>query len=199
MSHFLYLVRHGEVRDAEFGITDGPLSERGRQQAHALGKRLADVPFDQAFTSPLDRALETSSILSNYVQGPPVEQTNLLFDCIPSSSKDAPDGYDAFFSGVDEEDIDAGQAQMQDAVSAFMTRPREDVHTLLVTHNFVIGYLVAHALGMPEWRWLTLGSGNTALTVLRLRSTRPSELTLFGSTAHLPRDMRTGMTWTPAI
>jgi probable phosphoglycerate mutase len=199
MSHFLYLVRHGEVRDAEFGITDGPLSERGRQQAHALGKRLADVPFDQAFTSPLDRALETASILGNYVQGPPVEQTNLLFDCIPSSSKDAPDSYDAFFSGVDEEDIEAGQAQMQDAVSTFMTRPREDVHTLLVTHNFVIGYLVAHALGMPEWRWLTLGSGNTALTVLRLRSTRPSELTLFGSTAHLPREMRTGMTWTPAI
>lgn len=199
MSHFLYLVRHGEVRDAEFGITDGPLSERGQQQAHALGKRLVDVPFDQAFTSPLDRALETASILSNYVQGPPVEQTNLLFDCIPSSSEGAPDVYDAFFSGVDDEDIEAGQAQMQDAVSTFFTRPREDVHTLLVTHNFVIGCLVAHALGLPEWRWLTLGSGNTALSILRLRSTRPSELTLFGSTSHLPREMRTGMNWLPAV
>jgi len=33
MSRYLYLVRHGEQVDAEFGLPDGPLSERGREQA----------------------------------------------------------------------------------------------------------------------------------------------------------------------
>lgn len=199
MSHFLYLVRHGEHENAEFGVSDGPLSERGRAQAHALGARLRDVPFDETYTSPLDRALETASILDTYTQGPPAEQSNLLFDCIPSGPGTAPDVYESFFSGIDAEMIEAGQAQMADARDAFFTRNREDRHTLLVTHNFVIGSFVAQALELPEWRWLTLGSGNTALTILRLRSTRPTELTLFGSLSHLPRAQRTGISWVPTI
>ena len=199
MSHFIYLVRHGEQEHAEHGITDGPLSERGKLQAHAIGQRLAQVPFDQAFTSPLDRAMETAAIMDQYTRGPSVAPNNLLFDCIPSSPESAPEAYASFFSGVDEEMGEAGQAQMQDAVGAFLTHSREDRHTLLVTHNFVIGYLVSHALELPEWRWLTLGSGNTALTILRLRSTRPTELTLFGDCSHLPLSDRTGASWTPQI
>lgn len=199
MSHFIYLVRHGEQQNAEFGINDGPLSERGRAQAHAIGRRLGRVPFNQAFTSPLDRALETASIIDQYTQGPAIEPSNLLFDCIPSPAETAPEAYASFYSGVDDSVVEAGQAQMQDAVGAFMTHTREDQHTLLVTHNFVIGYLVAHALELPEWRWLTLGTGNTALTVLRLRSTRPNELTLFGDCSHLADADRTGMSWSPPV
>lgn len=199
MSHFIYLVRHGEQENAEFGISDGPLSERGRAQAHAIGRRLADVPFDAAYTSPLDRATETAAIIDQYTQGPAIEANTLLFDCIPSPADSAPEAYASFFSGVDDEMVEAGEAQMQDAVGAFLTHSREDRHTLLVTHNFVIGYLVAHALELPQWRWLTLGSANTALTVLRLRSTRPNELSLFGDCSHLPLADRTGTSWTPPV
>ena len=35
VSHYLYLVRHGEQQDAEHGLPDGPLSERGKRQARA--------------------------------------------------------------------------------------------------------------------------------------------------------------------
>jgi probable phosphoglycerate mutase len=133
------------------------------------------------------------------VQGPAIEPSNLLFDCIPSSKEGAPEGYDSFFSGVDAETVEAGEAQMQDARAAYFTRERGDVHTLLVTHNFVIGSLVAGALDLPKWRWLTLRSGNTALSIVRIRSTRPNELTLFGSMSHLPHHQRTGMPWTPNV
>lgn len=199
MSHFIYLVRHGEQENAEYGINDGHLSERGREQAHAIGRRLEAIPFDAAFTSPLDRAMETAVIIDQYTQGPAVQPNNLLFDCIPSSRESAPEAYASFFSGVDDDMVEAGQAQMQDAVGAFLTHTRGDRHTLLVTHNFVIGYLVAHALELPQWRWLTLGTAHSALTVLRLRSTRPNELSLFGDCSHVPLADRTGTSWTPLV
>lgn len=196
MSHYLYLVRHGEQQDAEFGVPEGPLSDRGRAQAHAIGKRLARVPFDEVFTSPLDRCVETAAIMSAHTQGPVAEPSNLLFDCIPSGNDGAPASYDTFFSGIDTAVIEAGTAQIHDACETWFTRSRSDEHTLLVTHNFVVGALVAVAMDMPEWRWLTLRGGHTALTVLRVRSIRPTELTLFGDNSHLPPELRTGTSGT---
>ena len=39
-----------------------PLTTRGREQAVALGRRLADHPFDLVLTSPLSRAAETARL-----------------------------------------------------------------------------------------------------------------------------------------
>ena len=48
MTQYLYLVRHGEQRDAEHGWVDGPLSPRGRRQAALLAERLGGVPLTSA-------------------------------------------------------------------------------------------------------------------------------------------------------
>ena len=60
MTHYLYLVRHGEHQDAEHGMVDGPLSARGRRQAELIADRLSGVPFDAVWHSPLVRATETA-------------------------------------------------------------------------------------------------------------------------------------------
>jgi len=61
----LYLVRHGE---AEPGEPDElrPLTKAGREQAHALGERLAAVEPKPAvvLTSPLLRARETAAAIA---------------------------------------------------------------------------------------------------------------------------------------
>ena len=63
----LYFVRHGETdwnRDGRIqGQSDPPLNETGRIQAGALAGVLAPVAFDVAFSSDLQRAYETASIL----------------------------------------------------------------------------------------------------------------------------------------
>lgn len=196
MSHYLYLVRHGEQRDAEHGIADGPLSDRGAAQAHAVGSRLARVPFDAAFTSPLDRAVQTAAIMSQYLQGPAPEPSALLFDCVPSGpTPDTPANYESYFAGIAPEVIEAGGAQMEDAAATFLTREREDRHTLLVTHGFVIGWFVREVLQAPAWRWLTLQQRHAALSVIRIRTARPAELLLHNDVAHLDPHLRTGVSW----
>ena len=64
--HDVWLVRHGETEWARLGRhtgrTDIPLTERGRAQALALGRRLAGHAFSLALTSPLSRASETAEL-----------------------------------------------------------------------------------------------------------------------------------------
>lgn len=195
MSHYIYLVRHAQQRDAEHGVVDAPLDDFGKRQAHKVGRRLAQVPFTAKYTSPLDRALETARIIDGYTQGPDAEESTLLFDCIPSGpTEETPAFYERFFTGIPNEDIDAGIAQMHDAFDAFLTRTRGDEHTLIVTHNFVIGAFIAKALDCPSWRWLGLNTLNASISVLRIRSTKPAELLVLNDVAHLAPEERTGAT-----
>ncbi len=62
----LYVVRHGETtyneKDLVCGISDAPLTERGRQQAKALSGEIAKRHIDRVFASPLQRARETAEL-----------------------------------------------------------------------------------------------------------------------------------------
>ncbi len=64
----LYLVRHGQteanVAERFAGWSDDRLSERGREQARGLAKRLASGGVTRIFASPVRRCVETAEILS---------------------------------------------------------------------------------------------------------------------------------------
>ncbi len=62
----VYLARHGEtawsLTGQHTGLTDLPLTERGEENARALGKRLTGLNFGEVFTSPLQRATRTCEL-----------------------------------------------------------------------------------------------------------------------------------------
>jgi probable phosphoglycerate mutase len=194
MAHYLYLVRHGEQQDAEHGVDDGPLSPRGVRQAQAIAERLGGVPFTRAWHSPLQRAADTAAIMTERMPALVSQPTALLMDCIPSGPEpDMPSAFESFFGSVTPEEIDAGQAQMADAMAEFLTPGRGDHHDLLITHNFVIAWFVREVFGAPAWRWLGVNQANCGLTIIRVRSAKPPVLVAHNDLGHLPAELRTGL------
>jgi broad specificity phosphatase PhoE len=64
----IFLARHGEsdwnVEKRFQGHSDRPLTERGREQAHALADLVGTEKIDAIYTSPLSRARETAEIVA---------------------------------------------------------------------------------------------------------------------------------------
>lgn len=200
MTHYIYLVRHGEHQDAEHGIDDGPLSPRGRRQAELLADRLSGVAFDAVWHSPLVRAAETARAVAERMPAITPEASALLFDCVPTGmTSETPAVFESFFGGVSEAEIDAGRAQMADALGAFLVRKPGDVHELIITHNAVIGWFTREVLSAPDWRWMTLNQANCGLTVIAQRQGRPWTLVSHNDLAHLPFELRTGLPEVPPV
>lgn len=194
MTRTLYLVRHGEQQDAEYGMDDGPLSPRGQRQARLVAERLGGVPFTNVWHSPLQRAEDTATIMAEHLPALKPEPTALLFDCVPTGySPQMPHAFQPFFNSVTIEQVDAGRAQMADAVSEFLSPTRETTNDLLITHNFVIGWLVREAMGAPDWRWVGVNQANCGLTIINVKAGRLPELVTHNDLGHLPVELRTGL------
>lgn len=79
-----FLVRHGEtdwnkVRRIQ-GVSDIPLNDTGRDQAHAVAEILAAHSFDVIVSSPLSRARDTASIIAKRLGMPGPEIVDGLIE-----------------------------------------------------------------------------------------------------------------------
>ncbi len=77
----LYLIRHGDCRRDEtkryIGQVDLSLNAKGRAQARALRKHMAEIPFRRVYTSDLKRCQETARIIAG-PQGKSIRSKPLL-------------------------------------------------------------------------------------------------------------------------
>lgn len=67
MEKHVYFVRHGETDSNSDGILRGPesmLTEKGRQQAEVVAKRMARIGVDALISSTYPRALETAGFVA---------------------------------------------------------------------------------------------------------------------------------------
>ena len=78
----VWLVRHGQTdlnkKHLMQGRSDCPLNETGRAQAAAAGEKVKDVSFDRVFSSPLQRAVTTASIISGIPEENVVRDERLI-------------------------------------------------------------------------------------------------------------------------
>ena len=80
----IYLVRHGQDEDNLHNILNGhrdlPLTDLGRQQAAIVGQKLRDNNIDVIYSSPLQRAHETATIIADILGIHHVEKELLLIE-----------------------------------------------------------------------------------------------------------------------
>jgi probable phosphoglycerate mutase len=189
MTHFLYLVRHGEAVPH-----DGPLSPAGEQQARLTGRRLKDVPLSAIHHGPLPRAAQTAGLIAACIPGVPVSASDLAGDYLPSdpAPDDLPPSYASFVAGFSAAERAQGPKLAAAAIDRFTQAGPEDGddHELIVTHNFLIGWLVSQAMAAPSWRWLGLNQMNCALSVIAYRAGLPPALISFNDAGHLTPELR---------
>ncbi|MFF5635679.1 histidine phosphatase family protein [Streptomyces sp. NPDC012825] len=192
-ARYLYLARHGEATADESG-----LSEDGRRQAGLLGERLRGVPLAAVHHGPLARAAETARLVGEQLDGVPLRCSASAGDYVPyvPSREELPaemaDAMLGHLERVPAEERERGPGLAREALGLF-TGPvagGEPRHELVVTHAFLIGWLVRAALDAPEWRWMGLNHAHAALTVIRYAPGRPPSVLLFNDTGHLPAELR---------
>ncbi|WP_354643778.1 histidine phosphatase family protein [Kitasatospora camelliae] len=193
-TRYLYLARHGEALPDESGLTD-----RGRRQAELLGDRLRDIPFTAVHHGPLPRAAQTAQLIASRLTAAPTpsaaEPAGDYPPYLPAEG-DLPAEHAAVVTRVLEhygsQELARGPELAREALARF-TGPvagGRDSYELLVTHNFLIGWLVRHAMDAPPWRWAGLNHGNAALTVIRYAPGRLASVLTYNDAGHLPEDLR---------
>lgn len=192
-TRYLYLVRHGEALPDESGLTEG-----GRRQAVLLGRRLRDIPLAAVHHGPLPRAQETARLIGDQLKNVPLRVSEVAGDYVPyvpvrdELPVESADFFLRFLAGATEEERERGPALACQALDMF-TGPvdgEQDRHELVVTHNFLVAWLVRDAMHAPPWRWLGLNHCNAALTVIRYAPGRPASVLMSNDMRHLPTELR---------
>lgn len=186
MTRHLYLARHGDA-DAL-----GSLTEVGRRQAALLGERLADLPVDVVWHSPLPRAEATAAVIARYLPGTAVLEATELVDHVPyvPPPDELPSSRGGFFDGYDEAEAAHGREQAAALTRRFGDAGARITHEVLITHAFQVAWLVRHALGAPPAAWLRVPAANTGLTVIEHRSGEETVLVMLNDQSHLPPELR---------
>ncbi|MGW6936016.1 histidine phosphatase family protein [Lentzea sp. NPDC054927] len=180
----LYVVRHGEADPF------GELTEVGRRQSHLLGERLAGLPIDVVWHSPLSRAVRSAQAVGERMPGVPVREAAELVDHVPHVPVSPPAAWAGFFDGYDAAEAATGARVAETLIGRFARPADVETHEVLVTHAYPVAWLVRHALGAPPERWLGLDCGNTALTVIEHRDGLAPTLVVYNDMGHLPAELR---------
>ncbi|WP_326819672.1 histidine phosphatase family protein [Streptosporangium sp. NBC_01756] len=192
-TRYLYLARHGEASPNESDLT-----ENGRRQAVLLGKRLQGIPISAIHHGPLPRATQTARLIGEYLDGVPLHVSEVAGDYVPyfpGKEELSPDFADFLLRFLDQftpEERRKGPALAREALERFSgpVDGDETRHELVVTHNFLIGWLVRAAQDAPEWRWIGLNQCNAALTAIRYTPGRPASVLFYNDMGHLPLELR---------
>jgi broad specificity phosphatase PhoE len=211
----LYFVRHAQS-EANAGVRGAPvdctLTELGRRQAAAAGRRLAELGIDRVVASPYTRALETADAIRR-ATGAPAGIVPLLHEhhIKPFSGEEWPllsrTALGERFAGFElpadfafgpkwhdvpeEEDAVLARAGrvLEELWQRYAAAPdgRQDVRLAVVSHGSPTGKLVMAALRIPSARGIEITISNASITKVEYfpdwRALRACNLT-----DHLPND-----------
>ncbi|MFB7796847.1 histidine phosphatase family protein [Isoptericola sp. NPDC056134] len=180
----LHVLRHG--------LADpfGELTAEGEQQMELAGRRLAALPVDTVWHSPLSRAVRSAQVLGAQLPGVRVREAAELIDHVPYLPDPMPAAWAGFFDGYDVAQAAEGERLAAALTTRFARAVDVETHDVLVTHAFQVAWLVRDALAAPPASWLGLPYGNAALTTIEYRDDRSASLIVYNDMGHLPAELR---------
>jgi probable phosphoglycerate mutase len=164
----IWLVRHADVYDELKDVPDPPLSPLGHQQAERLAQRLKLLEIHAVYSSPLRRALQTATAISDRVATDP-------------RLTEARAGYAGGKVEL-QESRDAVIQRMQDAVNAAVAA-HPGGRIVMVTHGIAILNYLCDVLELTPGT-LRLFPDFTSISVVRAKGDRRMAGSLC-DTAHL--------------
>ncbi|MBI4470989.1 MAG: histidine phosphatase family protein [Acidobacteria bacterium] len=183
---YIILVRHGETewntQGRYQGQSETELSPRGREQASALASRLADLPIDHFYSSPLHRTMATAEAVARtrraevtpvdelrevshgLWEGLTVEEVKQRFGAAYHLWHREPDLV-TFPQGESLADV---QARAVPAIIRLATLPQIDV-ALICAHDAVNKVILAHSLRLPLSEFWRIRQDSTCVNLLEVR------------------------------
>ena len=168
----VYLVRHGETEwslsGQHTGNTDLPLTANGEEVARELGRRLADLHFAAAFSSPLLRAVRTAHLAG--FEDPTLDDDLKEWDygeyeglTTPQIRESNPGWFlfrDGAPGGESPEEIGARADRVIAQIRAI------DGDVILFAHGHILRVIAARWLGYPPGDGAHFSLGTATLSIL---------------------------------
>ena len=172
----LYLIRHGESMgniesDEIFDTVNPPLTAHGKKQAEALGKRFSQLKEFTLYASPLDRARETASNISD----------NMIID--PQLLEKGVRQTDGGFEDFNETDAECYD-RAKKVIEKIKANHRNHENVIIVAHGMFLNQLIKAALGIP-YDLMRLSVYNASVTKINFCDDEPVKLALQNDISHL--------------
>ena len=176
--HSIYFARHGEtvwnVENKICGMTDSPLTEKGRQQARELGQKVKEsgVHIDEILYSPLSRAADTATAVAEATGLPARCEPRLREQCFGKYEGTPRDGAEFRISKTHfAARYDGGESMMQLAQRIYNLldelRQDENKTYLLVAHNGIARVVESYFHDMTNEEYSAAGIKNCELVEYR--------------------------------
>jgi broad specificity phosphatase PhoE len=198
----LIIVRHGQTtwneRGKIQGVSDPPLSKRGKQQAELLAKRFSNEKLDAIYTSTLQRAIKTGEAIANYHPAIGVQKRKELNEMdwgewegltIEQIKARFPEQYTKRLADKFNFAPKAGEspARLQRKIAPFLKKlvaKHTGQSVLIVGHNGINRVILGTILEWSPKRITDVLTNNTAVCILYVK-TGKSRMHLFNCTKHL--------------
>ena len=158
--HCVYFARHGEtvwnVENKICGMTDSPLTEKGRAQAAQLGEAVKNsgIVLDEILYSPLSRAADTALAVAA-ATGLPFEGT---------SPRNSPEFTAAKMQFADRYTDGESMLQLAQRIYNLLDELKQDDKTyLLVAHNGIARVVESYFHNMTNAEYAAFGIKNCEL------------------------------------
>lgn len=173
-AHKVYFTRHGEtvwnVENKICGMTDSPLTERGRAQARALGQKVkaGGYAIDEILYSPLSRAADTAKAIADATGIPARCEPRLREQCFGRYEGTPRNGEKFRISKTCFADrYDGGESMLQLAQRIYNLldelRDQPDKTYLLVAHNGIARVVESYFHDMTNEEYALAGIRNCEL------------------------------------